>query len=91
MDPFAASVIILAANAFAFIVYGFDKHQARVDGGRIPERTLLLLAVLGGVGAWIGCEVFRHKTRKQPFRSWLVAALVVHLVLVFAVLAEWRV
>lgn len=81
------AVLILAANLLAFAVYGYDKHQARIDGQRIPQRTLLWLAVLGGVGAWIGCEVFRHKTRKQPFRSWLAAALAVHLGLVFAVLA----
>lgn len=87
MGLFEASALIVAANVLAFLVYGYDKHQARAHGDRIPERTLLMLAVLGGVGAWIGCEVFRHKTRKQPFRSWLVVALVAHLGIVFAVLA----
>ena len=59
------------ANLLAFAVYGFDKAKAKADERRVSEATLLLLAVLGGVGAWTACEVFRHKTRKQPFSTWL--------------------
>ena len=45
-----------------------------------------MLAILGGVGAWIGCEIHRHKTRKQPFRSYLFTAVALHLFLVFGVI-----
>lgn len=54
-------------------------HQngaARVQ--RIPESTLLMMAFFGGtVGAYAGRQVFRHKTRKQPFVTELhaIAAL----------------
>lgn len=71
-------LLVLAGNLLAFVVYGYDKHQARAQGDRIPERVLLWLAVLGGVGAWIACELFRHKTRKQPFRSLMLGALAIH-------------
>lgn len=71
------------ANLLAFAVYGFDKAKAKADERRVSEATLLLLAVLGGVGAWTACEVFRHKTRKQPFRTRLIAAVVVHIGLLF--------
>ncbi len=70
--------LLLAGNLLAFVVYGYDKHQARVDGGRIPERVLLGLALIGGLGAYAACELFRHKTRKQPFRNQMFAAMAVH-------------
>ena len=34
---------------------------------RIPERTLLILAVLGVIGAAAGVFLLRHKTRKKKF------------------------
>lgn len=50
----------------------WDKHCARKGRRRIPEKTLLVLFVLGGAaGGKIGQRVFRHKTRKQPFAFWL--------------------
>lgn len=75
---------LLAANILAFLIYGFDKRQAVRGGQRVSEGSLILLAIIGGVGAWIGCEVYRHKTRKQPFRTWLFLAVGIHLLLIFA-------
>lgn len=49
------------------------------------ERTLLLAALFGGVGAWMGQHRLRHKTRKQPFRTQLGVVIVVHLIGVAAV------
>ena len=39
---------LLVINAVTFIVYGIDKYKAKKAKWRIPEATLLLLAVLGG-------------------------------------------
>ena len=55
----AALLVLLAANILAFIVYGFDKRQAQHGRQRVSEGALILLAILGGIGAWIGCEVHR--------------------------------
>lgn len=44
------------------------------------ESTLLLAALFGGVGAWFGQQLLRHKTRKQPFRTQLGMVIVVHLI-----------
>lgn len=84
---FAASVAVVLANLLAFVVYGFDKRQAVNDAWRVSEGTLILLAILGGIGAWMGCEVFRHKTRKQPFRTYLTIAVILHAVILFSVFA----
>ncbi len=85
VDPTLA-ILILVGNALAFVAYGFDKHQARVDGDRIPERVLLGLALIGGLGAYAACELFRHKTRKQPFRNLMMGALAIHILGVMALI-----
>lgn len=56
-------------NAVAFVVYGIDKLKAQKRLWRIPEATLLMLAVAGGsIGAWVGMMVWRHKTRHLKFQ-----------------------
>lgn len=69
---------LTVANIGSFGLFWFDKVRARNHGRRVPERTLLLTALFGGIGAWLGQQVLRHKTRKQPFRSWLGLMLVLH-------------
>lgn len=84
---FLGLALLAAANFLAFIVYGFDKRQAVQGGRRMSEGALILLAILGGIGAWVGCELHRHKTRKQPFRAYLLIAVGLHLLLIFGVVA----
>jgi len=60
----------LLINTLAFIIYGVDKYCARKDRRRIPERNLLILAIMGGfIGGVIGMKVFRHKTGKPSFKT----------------------
>ncbi|MCJ1959480.1 DUF1294 domain-containing protein [Novosphingobium mangrovi (ex Hu et al. 2023)] len=59
---------LAAINTLTFLLFGWDKRQARRGGRRVPEARLLLLAALGGTpGAYAARRHFRHKTRKQPF------------------------
>ena len=39
---------ILGINVITFMVYGIDKLKAQKGKWRIPEATLLLLAIVGG-------------------------------------------
>ena len=41
---------LLAMNVVTFFMYGIDKWKAKKSKWRIPEATLLGLAVLGGSG-----------------------------------------
>ena len=60
---------LVVVNAAAFVIYGVDKRKAIRDKWRIPEATLLGLAVIGGAfGAFIGMRVWHHKTHKWKFR-----------------------
>lgn len=59
---------LFALNLITFIIYGIDKFKAKKSKWRIPESTLLLLAVIGGsIGAWLGLQVWRHKTQHKKF------------------------
>lgn len=71
-------LLLIGINVIAFLAFGWDKRQSESHGRRIPERTLLGLALFGGaLGALLGQQISRHKTRKQPFRTllWLCAAV----------------
>ena len=64
---------LAAVNLIAFAAMARDKAAARRADRRIPERALLALAAAGGAfGAVAGQQVFRHKTRKQPFAAYLL-------------------
>ena len=73
---------LLGINAVTFIVYGIDKYKAKKAKWRIPEATLLLLAVLGGsIGAWMGMKVWHHKTMHKKFKYGIPAILMIQIAL----------
>ena len=68
------------------VFYGFDKIFVRAliwTRQRVPEDILIWgLAFPGGMlGAWLGMQLFRHKTRKQEFHFRLKRALVIFVAL----------
>ena len=78
--------VVALASCACFIAYGLDKRRAASGGRRIPERTLHLLAFLGGwPGAWLGQRQFRHKTAKVSFRILFWVVVVAHVAIVGAV------
>ena len=51
-----------------FALMGADKRRARTGAWRVPEKTLFLLALLGGaLGGMLGMRAFRHKTKHWYF------------------------
>ena len=67
MKVIYTSIAIL--NVITFLVYGIDKWKAKKERWRIPESTLLLLAVVGGsIGALLGMKVWHHKTMHKKFK-----------------------
>ena len=55
-------------NAAGFLLMLIDKQKARRGAWRIPEATLIWVAILGGsIGSLIGMYFFRHKTRHLKF------------------------
>lgn len=61
-------IYVAVVNIAAFLMYGIDKWNAKRDFRRIPEKTLLVIAAIGGcIGAYVGMQLFHHKTRKPKF------------------------
>ena len=73
---------LLLINAAAFVLMLVDKHRARKNRWRIPERTLILSAALGGsIGALLGMYTFRHKTKHLKFTLGIPAILIAQIAL----------
>ena len=71
---------IIGINVITFVVYGIDKLKAKKGKWRIPEATLLLLAIVGGsIGAWMGMKVWHHKTLHKKFKYGIPLILIVQI------------
>lgn len=78
-------IYLLVINLAAFGAMGVDKWKARHESWRIRERTLFLLALLGGsVGGIAGMFLFHHKTRHWYFKFGLPAVLALQLIALWA-------
>ena len=74
---------LVAINVVTFVMYGIDKWKAKHNKWRIPEATLLGLAVVGGsVGAWLGMKVWHHKTMHKKFKYGIPFILMAQIVIV---------
>ena len=71
---------IIGINVITFVVYGIDKLKAKKGKWRIPEATLLLLAIVGGsMGAWCGMKMWHHKTLHKKFKYGIPLILIVQI------------
>jgi uncharacterized membrane protein YsdA (DUF1294 family) len=67
--PVWVPALYMAASVAAVTVYAIDKSAAERGAWRTRERTLHLLALIGGwPGALVAQTVLRHKSRKLSFR-----------------------
>jgi len=75
---------LIGINVLTFLLYGIDKWKARRGKWRIPEDTLIWLAIVGGsIGALLGMYLFRHKTQHLKFTLGVPAILLVQGALAF--------
>lgn len=82
---------LIAINVFAFVLMGIDKRRAVRHRWRIPEKTLFLSAVLlGSLGANLGMQVFRHKTKHMSFVIGMPLILLVQIVISVFLLLKGR-
>jgi len=74
-------------NAIGFLLTSYDKHLAKVQKHRIPERILLGCVFLGGtIGAGLAMLIFSHKTSKLSYLYKYWGIVIIHVLIVFLVL-----
>lgn len=77
-------IYLLIVNAAGFLVMTADKLYAKKKMWRIPERTLLGIALMGGsVGVLIAMYTVRHKTRHPQFSIGVPVILIGQILLLF--------
>lgn len=71
-------------NVATFLTYGLDKWKAKRSKWRIREAALLMLAALGGsIGAWLGMKVWHHKTQHKKFKYGIPAIIIVQAIIIW--------
>ena len=72
---------LLIINAIGFALMLADKHKARKNLWRIPEATLMGVALIGGsIGSLLGMYTVRHKTKHLKFTVGIPVILVLQVI-----------
>ena len=80
---------LIIINAAAFLLMLADKLKARRNAWRIPEKTLLGVAAIGGsIGAIAGMYAFRHKTKHPQFSIGLPVILALQIIVCVFLIAK---
>jgi len=63
------AIYLLFLNAYGFASMWYDKKMAQTGNWRVKEKTLLIIAILGGsIGSLLGMHIFHHKTKHLRFK-----------------------
>ena len=85
------SLWVLLVSIVTFFVFGIDKWKAKRSARRVRERTLFLLAAIGGsIGAWLGMKVWHHKTLHKSFRFGVPAILILQITLAIGLFVYFK-
>ncbi len=67
--------LVLGLNAVGFVLFVFDKLQARAGRARIPELVLHAVMLVAPAGGCLGRRLASHKTRHASFDASAVLGL----------------
>lgn len=80
-------LILITINLATIGLFWLDKQAAIKHQRRISEKTLLTFALIGGTpGAFYAQQRFRHKTQKQPFKTFLMVIAAIQVCFIIACL-----
>jgi len=87
--PYVLIGYLIFLNIVGFIVCAADKRAAIRRKRRVRERTLFVLALLGGaLGVWLAMLIFHHKTRKLRFMVFMPLIALAYAVLTYLLLRQ---
>ena len=79
----ALAAWLIAVNLVTLATYAYDKVIANSSWMRVPEKVLLMLALIGGTpAALIGMWRFRHKTSKGSFLAKFGVVVLIQIALI---------
>ena len=79
-------IYCIILNIIGYAMMGIDKSKAKNNKWRIKEKTLFLVAVLGGsVGSILGMRHFHHKTQKRDFVFGMPLILIVQIIAILII------
>jgi len=73
------AIILIIVNIGAFFLYGYDKNRAIKHQYRVPEKTLLSLAIIAPFGCYLGMRIWHHKTKKWYFQVVNIGLSIIHI------------
>ncbi|MBU2542124.1 DUF1294 domain-containing protein [Patescibacteria group bacterium] len=69
-------IYLVSINIITFFYFGLDKLKSQLSHRRVSEKTLWILSAIGGsLGALLGMNFFRHKTKKLSFQAGIAVIL----------------
>ncbi len=80
-------VYFAAVSVASAFITAADKYFAKKNKWRIPEKTLLLLAFVGGaLPMLVTMKLIRHKTKHKKFMLGLPVMVLLHIAIVVAII-----
>ena len=77
---------VLVMSIIGFLSMYIDKRKAIKHQWRIPEKTLFIIAILGGsIGSNLGMTICRHKTKHWYFVIGMPVILILQIIIVIGV------
>ncbi|MEL7569246.1 MAG: DUF1294 domain-containing protein [Eubacteriaceae bacterium] len=81
---------LMFINLLAFAAVRIDKSKARKHRYRISEKTLFILALIGGsIGAYSSMLIFRHKTKKWYFMQGIPLIIIIQIIVTFYLIKNY--
>lgn len=77
-------IYLVLINIIGFLSMYIDKKKSISHKWRISEKSLILIAVLGGgIGSLIGMRSFRHKTKHLKFTLGIPLIIIIEVYLIY--------
>ena len=84
--------IFVVWNVVTFFLMGLDKRKAKKNQYRISEKTLFISALcFGALGATIGMNFFRHKTKHWYFEYGFPLLVVIQLAILLYFISKMNI
>lgn len=81
---------LVLVNVIGFTLMGVDKNRSVKHKWRIREKTLFLIAFIGGsLGVYAGMKTWKHKTKHRYFVYGIPGILFIQFLLAYLIIRKW--